>query len=360
VIELERHIEILLLSNDCVIVPDFGGFMAHHIDACYDDTDNMFIPPKRTLGFNPQLKMNDSLLVQSYIEAYDISYPEASKRIECETNELKQNLDTNGFYNLNDIGTLYLNDNGNMEFKPCEAGILTPELYGLGNFEIDKVSIEEEEQEEQVLIPIDTTEVVAEREADIKEPSPVYDEDDDSKGITIPIHIVRYAVAAVAAIVFFFAFTTPIANSEMNGISLSGIKNSALFNILNQKCEVKAPGTIKLKTDKCNADKEKKNDTSISPSKDTTEQDAEDRLDNNKQDYYSIVLASKVSKSNAESYVKEMHKAGYEDTKVYVHHHTVRVIYGCYSSESEAYNQLNKLRDKSDDFKESWIYKVKG
>src|SRR5574344_1764479 len=28
----------------------------------------------------------------------------------------------------------------------------------------------------------------------------------------------------------------------------------------------------------------------------------------------------------------------------------VRVIYGCYSSESEAYNQLNKLRDKSDDF----------
>ena len=26
---LERHIEILLLSNDCVIVPGFGGFMVH-------------------------------------------------------------------------------------------------------------------------------------------------------------------------------------------------------------------------------------------------------------------------------------------------------------------------------------------
>ena len=36
VIELERHIEILLLSNDCVIVPDFGGFMAHHADARFD------------------------------------------------------------------------------------------------------------------------------------------------------------------------------------------------------------------------------------------------------------------------------------------------------------------------------------
>lgn len=25
-IELARHIEILLLENDCVIIPDFGGF----------------------------------------------------------------------------------------------------------------------------------------------------------------------------------------------------------------------------------------------------------------------------------------------------------------------------------------------
>ena len=29
-IELARHIEILLLENDCVIIPDFGGFIAHY------------------------------------------------------------------------------------------------------------------------------------------------------------------------------------------------------------------------------------------------------------------------------------------------------------------------------------------
>lgn len=74
-IELERHIEILLLENDCVIVPDLGGFMAHHCEARYDAEDHLFLPPQRTLGFNPQLKLNDSLLAQSYVEAYDISYP---------------------------------------------------------------------------------------------------------------------------------------------------------------------------------------------------------------------------------------------------------------------------------------------
>ena len=41
-IELDRHIEILLLSNDCVIVPGLGGFMTHHVEARYDEDDQMF------------------------------------------------------------------------------------------------------------------------------------------------------------------------------------------------------------------------------------------------------------------------------------------------------------------------------
>ena len=78
--ELERHIEILLLSNDCVIVPDLGGFMTHHVDARYDEEEQIFLPPLRTLGFNPQLKINDSMLAQSYVEAYEIQRPCAALR----------------------------------------------------------------------------------------------------------------------------------------------------------------------------------------------------------------------------------------------------------------------------------------
>lgn len=125
VIELERHIEILLLQNDCVIVPQLGGFVAHHVDARYDSRDNMFLPPMRTLGFNQKLQINDSLLAQSYIEAYDISYPEAMSRINDDVNELKQRIENEGSYALNGIGVLSYNENGSYEFKPCEAGILT-------------------------------------------------------------------------------------------------------------------------------------------------------------------------------------------------------------------------------------------
>ena len=58
-IELERHIEILLLTNDCVIIPNFGGFMAHYRAAHFDERDNSFLPPTRTVGFNHALKLND-------------------------------------------------------------------------------------------------------------------------------------------------------------------------------------------------------------------------------------------------------------------------------------------------------------
>lgn len=54
------------------------------------------MPPLRTIGFNPQLTMNDSLLALSYVEAYDISYPDALSRIAEDVREIRAELDING------------------------------------------------------------------------------------------------------------------------------------------------------------------------------------------------------------------------------------------------------------------------
>lgn len=43
-IELAQHIEALLLENDCVIVPNFGGFVAHYAPATYVKEENLFLP----------------------------------------------------------------------------------------------------------------------------------------------------------------------------------------------------------------------------------------------------------------------------------------------------------------------------
>ena len=62
--ELSRHIEVLLFENDCVIIPNFGGFVTHYTPSKRDVKENLFIPPTRVIGFNDQLKLNDGLLVQ--------------------------------------------------------------------------------------------------------------------------------------------------------------------------------------------------------------------------------------------------------------------------------------------------------
>lgn len=43
----------------------------------------------RTIGFNPQLTMNDGLLVQSYMQVHHTDFPDATRMIEQEVEELK-------------------------------------------------------------------------------------------------------------------------------------------------------------------------------------------------------------------------------------------------------------------------------
>ena len=338
-IELDRHIEILLLSNECVIVPDLGGFMTHHIDARYDADDQMFLPPLRTLGFNPQLTMNDSLLVQSYIEAYDISYPEALRRIESEVEELKQHIAAAGYYELNDIGELSLNEEGKYIFSPCEAGILTPELYGLSSFEMKPIAkaetIEEEKQEVQ------------------KETAPVLvdmttgEEEDDERALVIKMSWIRNTVAVAAAVLAFFLMTTPVSNSNSTQMNMGGL-NNPLLTSKPQKPATKPDTTIKISPDTIAVNKavaEVKKDSVIAqPETEMT-------------GYY-IVLASHVSMKNAQAFVDELHKRGFNEAEIFIRNNVTRVICGHFNTQNAAYNRLNTVRDNKG-FEEAWVLKLK-
>ena len=81
-IELSQHIENLLLENDCVVIPRLGGFIAHYQPATYVEEEGLFLPPTRVVGFNPQLRMNDGLLVQSFMDVYGTNFSDANRMIE--------------------------------------------------------------------------------------------------------------------------------------------------------------------------------------------------------------------------------------------------------------------------------------
>lgn len=361
VIELERHIEILLLGNDCVIVPNLGGFMAHHVEARYDEGEGIFLPPLRTLGFNPQLRMNDSLLAQSYVEAYDISYPEALRRIEGEVEELRQHLDNEGSYELNDIGTLSLNDEGNIVFEPCEAGILTPALYGLSSYEMAAssrrnglaVAAELKRETADVAKPMgDATAADGVEEAETAE-TELGDDSDDT--IKIKVAWIRNAVAVAAAVVAFLLISTPISNSYRAGVSVSGV-GGGTFGRFVPKEMVK--GEMKVAPEQVQETMATPDTAAVAakPATAESEKDTSDTIDLAKTEGYCIVMASHVTMRNANAYVDELRSDGYSDTYVYKHNGVVRVVYGDYESESEAYGALRKLRGE-ERFEESWVYK---
>ena len=359
VIELDRHIEILLLGNDCVIVPGLGGFMAHHTEARYDEDDHTFLPPLRTLGFNPQLTMNDSLLVQSYVEAYDMSYPEALRRIEDEVNELKQHLENEGRYELNDIGVLSINEDGKYIFSPCEAGILTPQLYGLSSFDFAPLG----EAAKQQKAPAPVVEAVAEaaEPADNVETTDVAEvvteEEEEERAIVIKMSWVRNAVAVAAAVLAFFLMTTPVTNSENSHQSMGNLNNSILVGMMPKDSNIKKIDISKIDTQKPIV----KND-SVAPAKEVakteTKADTTSVAASSQNIHYCIVLASYISKKNANAFVEELHQKGYAEAEVFIRNNVTRVIYGNFRTVNEAYNKLNRIQ-KRKGLEEAWVLKIK-
>ena len=137
--ELARHIASLLLENDCVIVPGFGGFIAHYAPAQQENEDFVFLPPMRVMGFNPQLRINDGLLAQSYMSVYGFSFPEAVKIIQQQSEELISSIHETGHIELNDVGELRYNIHGKYEFNPFDYRLATPDLYGLDSFKMKEL-----------------------------------------------------------------------------------------------------------------------------------------------------------------------------------------------------------------------------
>ena len=365
VIELERHIEILLLDNDCVIVPGLGGFTAHHVEARYDESDDVFLPPLRTLGFNPLLKINDSLLVQSYVEAYDISYPEALRRIEGEVEELRQRLANDGYYEMTDIGVLEVNEDGNIVFTPCEAGILTPGLYGLSSFEMPPLAVEvAEETSENVkkpqnanVVPLTTKifdqSAASAQTSDGNASDESIEDEEAEKTICIKVSWLRNAgIAAAAAIVLMLVFL-PISHPGFKNVNIGDFNGTSFFSKLMPKdSQMNKINISEVKTSTKVADKVVTKD-SVKDIVKTTDSAIQPKV---KADTFCIVLASCIPQKNAERYVEELHKKGFDKAYTMVNNKMVRVIYGNYLSENDAYNDLQQIRS-NDEFAQAWILK---
>lgn len=130
---IANYISDLLYRYECVIIPDFGGFVTNVKSAQFNAQNNTFYPPFKALTFNANLTQNDGLLANYIAKAEGYSYQQATDFIKESVLFWQQNLKNKVTIILNKIGSLSLNAQGQIIFEPqININYLTTS-YGLSS-----------------------------------------------------------------------------------------------------------------------------------------------------------------------------------------------------------------------------------
>lgn len=377
--ELARHIEVLLLENDCVIVPGLGGFIAHNKAAEFKDSANVFCPPVRTIGFNPQLIINDGLLAQSYMQAYDTDFPDASRKIESVVSQIKDSLYKNGQAELENIGTLYYTMAGVYGFEPYQNAFFSPSLYGLGSFSISPLS-ELKPVKETTVEPRIMIETVSSCEEDRKE---------KAKQRHIIKRMAEHAVGIAAAVILFFVLSVPVENTYLDNSSYASLGAETMLDAIRSKSmattsletkDIKqnnatnrrnnvntlrpvAVKSVKVEKTEPKASKEVKALPAVAKKEVIKAESVKAETKNTKEVQKSkssqnkgmfIIVASLPTMQDAEKELAKFKKQGYEEATILTSDNRYRIALYRYTDKSKAYEKINELR-KDEQFKTAWL-----
>ena len=320
---LIRHITKLLSRHNCVILPGVGAFLAHKVPAMYLTKEQVFMPPRRELGFNPNVVVDDALLLSEYVSAENTTYENAEKRLSRDVASLRRVLSSKGVCCFGELGTFHMDINGAISFVPKENAIDDPENYGFEPLSLPLLSQCKER-----------TIVIKQRE------------------------LSRY-IAIAAAVILAFFFVTPISDNAYEKNMQASIA----------QITAKAPAMV-----------EKTNDIEeymISPITDTVTENIYTSSENSVQEAetvkeavveevakeveeviapqktYSIIVASSPNAKNAELAIKELSRKMKADYTVVVGGGRHRISIGDFDNINEANETLAVIKNT---FHDAWVF----
>ena len=205
--KIEDLVSSLLLRHSCVIIPNFGGFVAKSIAAKLDLERGLFLPPSKQLLFNKNLLNNDGLLISEYANSNGLEYPKSQSEIENFVLDIKTKLNSKQAVHLERVGTLSYDLEGNLVFEQDRYFNLLLSSYGLSQVQF-----------------------IANKEAEIKEPSTEVKKKKEKATIR-KINYLKYAAAACLLPLAFYSFWIP----THSGVLESGLISYKDFNPFYKK-----------------------------------------------------------------------------------------------------------------------------
>ena len=129
--EIALHIDFLLHTHDCIIVPGLGGFVVNETGVEKNGLWGLDAPAFELI-FNSKLTYNDGLLAESLMKTNNISFTRATKLIESASQELRNRLIKSEEVEWDNLGIFKTNKENNIIFLPNKAYV-RPQFFGLTN-----------------------------------------------------------------------------------------------------------------------------------------------------------------------------------------------------------------------------------
>ncbi len=164
--ELIDLVSELLYDKNCVIIPNFGGFVGNFKSTDFDKTRSLISPTRKRVAFNESLIENDGLLINALQTKKSISYDQAEKEVSLFVKFLKDRLTKYKNYEFKHLGSLYLNKEGKLVFVAYDESNFHKRSFGLQDVKVKRLTgvVEEEKVlikqiEERKIVPIATQKV---------------------------------------------------------------------------------------------------------------------------------------------------------------------------------------------------------
>lgn len=339
--DLIEHIDALIMEYDCVIIPDFGGFVLNKESALVGE---VILPPSVSVGFNPALKHNDGLLAESYMKSKSISYDAACKHI----NEAVKKI--NGFLSAKQpvifpkIGTFSSNEESAVVFTPIKNKLQHPTTIGytpVGLRRLDEIAI----ANKSILR--------------------------EYKQLGIKRTFAGVAATA-AAVLLFFTISTPIkdvGHTQKGSFFTSG---QSITNATQQQMPTSANIEASAKTvdeiDVRRIEKEEKATSSDNNSKTNSLELKPQKIANDRQvesveniktetpsTAYYIIVGSCPTDNEAKRMVQNLKGDGFRDALIVPSKSRTRVAIAHFNDKTVAERYLNNFRSEYSEFGDAWL-----
>ena len=128
---IEYYISELLFLHDCVILPNFGGFVGNPQSAKLNKITGILSPPSKQILFNANLKTNDGLLITHISNQEGITQEIIKNEVENYITKIANKLTSSKVLRIDKIGLFTLGREGNIIFSQDRINNYSLDSFGM-------------------------------------------------------------------------------------------------------------------------------------------------------------------------------------------------------------------------------------